>query len=258
MKNLPRWFVLYGWLPVTAAFAADVPTFQSGEYEVTTSFGEQPDDVQKGVLDPICGLVRVATRGFQRAWLRIGKRRAERRRVQLHIGLFDRRKRHPGGDEVERNELRVGRRNSAADCRLHADDLDQRQRQTNRRLSPRVIPFAKRAGCAAAVRLDGDSPQCCADSRCRVCRSARTTGLRADGARVRPRNAELARTLQPCMQAAVHDVTLSPLVGTSCVLSPQASCLPPSRFRCLSMETTMHKLGITDASFLYMESPAIR
>lgn len=38
MKDLRRWFVLCGWMPVVA-FAADVPSFLSGEYEVTTSFG---------------------------------------------------------------------------------------------------------------------------------------------------------------------------------------------------------------------------
>lgn len=38
MKNLRRWFVFCAWAPAIA-FAADVPSFLSGEYEVTTSFG---------------------------------------------------------------------------------------------------------------------------------------------------------------------------------------------------------------------------
>jgi hypothetical protein len=38
MKNLHRWFVLCGSF-CAGAFAADVPSFLSGEYEVTTSFG---------------------------------------------------------------------------------------------------------------------------------------------------------------------------------------------------------------------------
>jgi hypothetical protein len=49
MKKIHRWFVLCGSLSV-AAYAADVPSFLSGEYEVTTSFGNSQTMVKKVCL----------------------------------------------------------------------------------------------------------------------------------------------------------------------------------------------------------------
>jgi hypothetical protein len=40
MKNTGRFIVLAAWATSVSALAADAPTFRSGEYEVTTSFGD--------------------------------------------------------------------------------------------------------------------------------------------------------------------------------------------------------------------------
>ena len=230
-------------------------------------FRRQSDDGEEGVPDQLRRLVRLAARRLQGTRLQPRLPAGQDGAVyRYHDGLLERRERDAGRDETERIAFRIA--SPKSNCRLPASRRRSRRattrnasatvRRNNARRRATRVAFAPamRCGFGFAVRPNAVRFRSRSCPASRSCRSAEPC-KNADGSCIAGRRAELARTLHSYNQAAVHDVTLSPLVGTSCVLSPQASCLPPSQIRDrASTETTMHKLGITDASFLYMESPS--
>ncbi len=137
--------------------AADVPTFESGEYRVTTSFGNSQALEKKVCLTDYADWFGSLRDDFKERGCNLVADGQEDSVYRYRLDCTNGTTGALAVTKLSESHFESRAEVESADCRFHSDDLDARRGDTNRRVSAGIMRVAGANGlrCALAPMLCG-------------------------------------------------------------------------------------------------------